>query len=145
MAVLADAGETDIDPAPADQPVQALGLGGGLGQPVDRHEADRPAERADEALFQIAPEARRMVRAETDIFVEMESGDLRPVDVVGRDERLQHLELAGASGDDDRRLAEAGQSLADGRCPALCRLCAESLLVRYDPQIDHGNFEPFTR
>jgi O-acetyl-ADP-ribose deacetylase (regulator of RNase III) len=123
---------------PIYQRIETLGFGGGIALAIDEVERRLDGERREEALLQIAPEAGRMALGQADIFVEMERRDPGPVDALGCNEILQHLELARACGDDDRRLAMAGNRRADRLGAERRCLLAELVLVWGDADIDHA-------
>src|SRR5690606_31424348 len=105
MAVLADAGKADMDVARPDRAVQPLALCCGVGRITGNHlELPDAADLVEEALLQVAAEARRMGSVDADIFVEMKGMDAAPIDV-GRHQRPKHLELARARRENDIGLA----------------------------------------
>ncbi len=137
MAVLAEARKADRDALAGDLLVKLFHCRRGIALAIDRNEARRILQRGHEALAQIAPEARRMALGQADIFVEMEGRDLRPVDALGHDEMVQHLELAGAGRHDDRRRAMAGELVPDRLRAKRRRLPAELVLVGGEMHLDH--------
>ncbi len=88
----------------------------------------------DESLLEVFAEARGMVGAEGDVFVEVEHGDFGPVDVRFGDECGYGVELAGAGGEDDVGGILAGDCVSDGfggvGCGGGAHLCFCFVYVR---------------
>src|SRR3970282_1866173 len=66
---------------------------------LDEMEGPR-VDPGDDALLEVAPEARGVGLGEAHILVEVEELDPAPVDAVGRGEGVQELELRGPGGRD---------------------------------------------
>ena len=82
MAVLADAGERDIDRVLRNQRADARQLSPEIRSIApDGVKAAKPGQEAGKALVKVTPEARRVAIRHANVFVEMEDIDQRPVEV----------------------------------------------------------------
>ncbi len=118
MAVFTDADEADVDDF-VEQVFAELVDGGLEVSGVSWDEVgflERAGELCDEAFLDVFAEAGRVRFGQADVFVEVEHRDFRPVDAWLLDELRQHVELAGARGDDDAALALFSEGLADFLC-----------------------------
>ena len=77
------------------------------------------AGRFDEPFEQIFAEAGRVRHRQSDVFVQVEHLDLRPINAGRGDQRFQKFKLRGAGGGNNARLAAFG----NGACDRACGLC----------------------
>jgi hypothetical protein len=131
MAVLADTGEDHIDHQRFDEAVEAGKLSVAIGGiAVNEVKGADPGQMGENTLPQISPETRRMRLRQIDVFVEMESEDARPVNVLALAQRLQHLELTGARRQHDDGTPACCNRLADRGAPEPRGLAPQRVLIR---------------
>ncbi len=115
VTVFTDADTSDVDRGDADKRFKtgdfSLGIGGFAVDLIEN--LQRLRSLSDETLAHVAAEGRLVLDRNANILVEMEAGNLRPVDAGLLDERLEELELARAGGDDDARFASQRDRFAD--------------------------------
>jgi len=104
MTILANTCETDIDVVHSDQGIEAGDFICHRGRrAIDGDKGFGHRQVREQAFLQVVAETRRMVGRETDIFIQMENGDTRPLDAALLNQCIDHFELAGASGNDHAR------------------------------------------
>ena len=102
MTILPDPDKSHVDPIFGDQRVQALALRLRILVRVDVMEnADGYGKPVYETFFEIPAKRGSVVPRKADVFIEMESGHPRPVEVRFAREVAEHLELRGAGRQDD--------------------------------------------
>ena len=141
MSVLADADAGDVDRRYAQQLLEPRDFGVRIGR-LAVHLVERlhgPGSLGDETLAHVAAERRLVGGRDADVFVEMKTGNLRPVDIRLFHESLEKFKLTRACRDNDPRLAAEPDRFADFVARHLRRMGRHILLIVSDIHL-HFNF-----
>ena len=124
VAVLTNSDECDVHRDSRNQLAHSTTFRAGVGFPVQFGErTERRGQLRHETLAEELPKRGTMLRAKSEILIEMECVDSCPIDVRARRQGLEGLKLRRSGRQDHHRFSASRQGRSNGRRTELGRQC----------------------